>query len=197
VRLIVDEPVLRVLIAASMVSLLGMGIVNVANYPLSIHLGGGTEGYGALEALLGGGGLLGAVIAARMLNVGRAPLVVTVTFAVSGAGLVLAGLAPVLGVALAGMAIAGTGRGLGDVADTTLVQARTDDARRSRVFAAQEGAAHASYSAAMLAGGLIVSAAGARAGVLTAGGCGLAAALVASRMLAATPAGRSTSTPSG
>ena len=184
VRLIAREPVLRVLIVASMVSLLGMGIVNVANYPLSIHLGGGTEGYGALEALLGGGGVIGAAIAARMLSVSRAPLVVTVTFAVSGLGLLLAGLAPVLAVALAGMAIAGTGRGLGDVADTTLVQARTDDARRSRVFAAQEGAAHAAYSAAMLVGGLLVSAGGARAGVLAAAGCGLAAALVASRMLA-------------
>jgi MFS family permease len=184
VRLIVDEPVLRVLITASMVSLLGMGIVNVANYPLSIHLGGGTEGYGALEALLGGGGLLGAAIAARMLNVSRAPLIITVMYAVSGAGLLLAGLAPVLAVALAGMAIAGTGRGLGDVADRTLVQARTDDARRSRVFAAQEGAAHTAFSAAALVGGLIVSAAGARAGILAAAGCGLAAALVASRMLA-------------
>jgi MFS family permease len=184
VRLIVHEPVLRVLITASMVSLLGMGIVNVANYPLSIHLGGGTEGYGALEALLGGGGLLGAAIAARMLNVSRAPLIITVMYAVSGVGLLLAGLAPVLAVALAGMAIAGTGRGLGDVADRTLVQARTDDARRSRVFAAQEGAAHTAFSAAALVGGLIVSAAGARAGILAAAGCGLAAALVASRMLA-------------
>jgi len=186
VRLIVDEPVLRVLVTATVVSLLGMGIVNVANYPLSIQLGGGTEGYGALEALLGGGGLVGAAIASRILNVGRAPLVITVMYAVSGAGLLLAGLAPVLAVALAGMAIAGAGRGLGDVADTTLVQARTDDARRSRVFAAQDGAAHAAYSGAMLAGGLIVSAAGARAGVLTAGACGLVAALVASRMLSAT-----------
>jgi MFS family permease len=190
VQLIVHEPVLRVLIAASIVSLLGMGMVNVANYPLSIQLGGGTEGYGALEALLGGGGLLGAAIAARMLSASRAPLIVTVTFAVSGLGLLLAGLAPVLGVALAGMAIAGAGRGLGDVADTTLVQARTDDARRSRVFAAQDGAAHAAYSAAMLAGGLIVSAVGARAGVLTAAGCGFAAALVASRMLRSGPSTR-------
>jgi MFS family permease len=192
VRLIVDEPVLRVLVTATIVSLLGMGMVNVANYPLSIHLGGGTEGYGALEALLGGGGLVGAAIAARMLNVSRAPLVITVMYAVSGLGLLLAGLAPVLAVALAGMAIAGAGRGLGDVADTTLVQARTDDARRSRVFAAQDGAAHAAYSAAMLAGGLLVSAGGARLGVLTAGACGLAAAVVASRMLSRP--GRSTST---
>src|SRR4051794_24176142 len=68
VQLIVHEPVLRVLITASMVSLLGLGIVNVANYPLSIHLGGGTEGYGALEALLGGGGLFGAAIAAQVLS---------------------------------------------------------------------------------------------------------------------------------
>jgi MFS family permease len=184
VRLIVREPVLRVLIVASMVSLLGMGIVNVANYPLSIHLGGGTEGYGAMEALLGGGGLLGAALAARMLSAGRAPLIITVTFAVSGAGLALAGLAPVLAVALAGMAIAGAGRGLGDVADTTLIQARTDDARRSRVFAAQDGAAHAAYSAAMLVGGLLVTTAGARAAVVAAGGCGFVAALVASRILA-------------
>jgi MFS family permease len=184
VQLISREPVLRVLIGASIVSLVGMGMVNVANYPLSIHLGGGTEGYGALEALLGGGGLLGAVIASRMLNVARAPLIITFTYAVSGAGLLLAGLAPVLAVALAGMAIAGAGRGLGDVADTTLIQARTDDARRSRVFAAQDGAAHAAFSAAALLGGLIVSAGGARAGVLTAAACGFGAALVAARMLA-------------
>jgi MFS family permease len=184
VRLIVREPVLRVLIVASMVSLLGMGIVNVANYPLSIHLGGGTEGYGAMEALLGGGGLLGAALAARVLSAGRAPLIITTTFAVSGVGLALTGLAPVIAVALFGMAIAGTGRGLGEVADTTLVQARTDDARRSRVFAAQDGAAHAAFSAAALVGGLIVTTAGARAAVLTAAGCGFVAALVASRMLA-------------
>ena len=184
VRLIVHEPLLRILVTASMVSLFGLGIVNVANYPLSIHLGGGTQGYGALEALLGGGGLLGAAIAGRILTASRAPLTITITFAVSGVGLLLAGLAPVFAIALAGMAIAGAGRGLGDVSDTTLVQARTDDARRSRVFAAQDGAAHAAYSAAMLTGGLLVSAAGARPAILTAAACGFAAALAGSRMLA-------------
>jgi MFS family permease len=183
VQLIVREPILRLLIASSMVSLLGLGIVNVANYPLSVHLGGGTEGYGALEALLGGGGLVGAAVAARILTAERAPLILTATFAVSGAGLLLAGVAPGIAVALAGMAIAGTGRGLGDVADTTLVQARTADAVRARVFAAQDGAAHAAYSAAMLAGGLLVGLSGARTAIVTAAGCGFAAALVASRML--------------
>jgi Na+/melibiose symporter-like transporter len=184
VRVILREPVLRLLVAAWMVSLLGMGIVNVAAYPLSIRLGGGTEGYGAMEALVGGGGLVGAALAARLLTTGRAPAIVTVCFAVSGIGLALAAGAPVLVVALAGMAIAGAGRGLGEVADTTLVQARTEDAVRSRVFAADEAAAHIAYSVAMLAGGLLVGVGGARLGIGAAAGCAGAAALIASRIRA-------------
>jgi Na+/melibiose symporter-like transporter len=184
VRVILREPVLRLLVAAWMVSLLGMGIVNVAAYPLSIRLGGGTEGYGAMEALVGGGGLVGAALAARLLTTGRAPAIVTVCFAVSGIGLALAAGAPVLVVALAGMAIAGAGRGLGEVADTTLVQARTEDAVRSRVFAADEAAAHIAYSVAMLAGGVLVGVGGARLGIGAAAGCAGTAALIASRMRA-------------
>ena len=182
VRVIWREPVLRLLVAASMTSLLGIGIVNVAAYPLSLHLGGGTEGYGAMEALLGGGGLVGAALAGRLLTTGRAPAIVAFSFAVSGAGLALAAGAPVLLAALAGMAVAGAGRGLGEVADTTLVQTRTDDAVRSRVFAAEEGAAHVAFSAAMLVGGVLVGAGGARLAVATAAGCALLASLIASRM---------------
>jgi MFS family permease len=183
VRVILREPILRLLVAAWMVSLLGMGIVNVAAYPLSLRLDGGTEGYGAMEALLGGGGLVGAGLAARLLTMDRAPAIVTACFAVSGIGLGLAAGAPALVVALVGMAIAGAGRGLGEVADTTLVQGRTEDAVRSRVFAAEEASAHIAYSIAMLAGGVLVVAGGARLGVGAAAACGGAAALIASRML--------------
>jgi hypothetical protein len=107
---------------------------------------------------------------------------VALTFAASGAGLALACAAPVLLVALAGMALAGGGLGLGEVAGTTLIQARTEDAVRSRVFAAEEGAAHVAFSAAMLAGGVLVGVGGARAAVGAAAACGLLAALIASRM---------------
>ncbi|TMK78513.1 MAG: MFS transporter [Actinobacteria bacterium] len=184
VRVIRREPMLRLLVAASMTSLLGIGIVNVAAYPLSLRLGGGTEGYGAMEALLGGGGLVGAALAARLLTTARAPAIVAVSFGASSIGLALASGAPVLLVALAGMALAGTGRGLGEVADTTLVQARTDDAVRSRVFAAEEGAAHVAFSVAMLAGGVLVGAGGARFAVGAAAASALLAALIASRMRA-------------
>jgi MFS family permease len=182
VRVIRREPVLRLLIAASMTALFGTGIVNVAAYPLSLDLDGGTEGYGAMEALLGGGGLLGAAIAGRMLTAGNAAAIVALAFAACGVGLTIAGAAPVLVVALAGMGLAGGGLGLGEVAGTTLIQARTEDAVRSRVFAAEDGAAHVAFSAAMLAGGVLVGVGGARAAVGTAAACGLLAALIASRM---------------
>ena len=77
-------------------------------------------------------------------------------FAAGAVGLALAGAAPVLALALVGLALAGAGRGLGDVAATTLLQAHADDEVRSRVFAAQDGAAHVAFTLAALSGGLLV-----------------------------------------
>jgi MFS family permease len=190
VRLIVREPALRVPVLAGMVSLFGIGIVDVASYPLSLNLHGGTAGYGAMTALLGGGGLLGAALAARALRAESARVLVT-AFAAGAAGLALAGAAPVLAIGLAGMALAGAGRGLGDVAALTLIQARAADEVRSRVFAAQDGAAHAAFSVSAFAGGLLVQLAGARGAFATAAAFGVGAALLAARAPEA-PAGWST-----
>jgi hypothetical protein len=93
----------------------------------------------------------------------------------------MAGVAPVLAVALAGMAVAGVGRGLGDVASVTLLQSRTIDEVRSRVFAAEEGAAHVAFSVSAFTGGLLVSFADARTAFLTAAAFGISAAVIARR----------------
>jgi MFS family permease len=180
VRLIVREPALRVPVLAGMVSLVGVGIVDVASYPLSLNLGGGTAGYGAMTALLGGGGLLGAALAGRVLRAGPARVLV-VAFATGAAGLALAGAAPVLAIGFAGMALAGAGRGLGDVAAVTLIQARAADAVRSRVFAAQDGAAHAAFSVSAFTGGLLVQLGGARGAFAAAAAFGVGAAVLAGR----------------
>ena len=153
-RVIVREPALRLLVAG-MVSLVGIGIVDVASYPLSLELGGGMEGYGAMTALLGGGGVLGAALAGRVLAAGPSRVLVG-SFASESAGLALAGTAPVLTIGLGGMALSGMGRGLGDVAATTLLQTRAPDEVRSRVFAAEDGAAHLAFTMSALTGGLIV-----------------------------------------
>jgi len=79
------------------------------------------------------------------------------------------------------MALAGAGRGLGNVAALTLIQARAADEVRGRVFAAQDGAAHAAFSVSAFAGGLLVQLAGARGAFATAAAFGVGAALLAGR----------------
>jgi MFS family permease len=178
VRVIARERALRLPVLAGMVSLLGIGIVDVASYPLSLDLGGGAAGYGAMTGLLGGGGVLGAAAAARLLRL-PAARVLGGAFAASAAGLALAGAAPFLAFALGGMAVAGAGRGLGDVAAVTLIQARAADEVRSRVFAAQDGAAHVAFSVSAFAGGLLVEAVSARGAFAVAAAFGAAAAALA------------------
>jgi MFS family permease len=180
-RLIVRDAGLRVPVLAGMISLVGIGIVDVASYPLSIDLDGGTRGYGAMTALLGGGGLLGATLGGRVVRASSTRVLVG-SFAAGAVGLAAAGAAPLLSLALAGMAVAGAGRGLGDVAATTLLQARTQDEVRSRVFAAQEGAAHAAFSVSALVGGVLVQLASARGAFAVAAACGAGAALAATRV---------------
>lgn len=180
-RVIANEPSLRLVVAAGMASLVGIGIVDVASYPLALELDGGTEAYGAMVALLGGGGLLGAALAGRVLGAGPARMLVG-GFAAGAAGLALAGAAPVLALGLGGMALAGAGRGLGDVAATTLLQAHAADEVRSRVFAAQEGAAHVAFTLSALSGGLIVELVSARGAFAAAAACGVSAVLIALRL---------------
>jgi MFS family permease len=160
-RLIAHDRALRIPVLAGMVSLVGIGIVDVASYPLSIHLDGGAGGYGAMTALLGGGGLLGAAFAGAVVRPNPARALVA-GFAAGAVGLALAGGAPVLAVGLVGMAFAGAGRGLGDVAAITIIQTRAIDEVRSRVFAAQDGAAHIAFSVSAFTGGLLVTWVGAR-----------------------------------
>lgn len=179
VRLIVRDSALFLPVVAGMVSLLGVGIVNVAAYPLSLDLGSGAGGYGVMTALLGGGGLLGAALAGFVVH-RRPGTVLAAAFLASAAGLALAGAAPVLVVAFVGMALAGSGRGLGDVAAVTLIQARAPDEVRSRVFAAQDGASHIAFAVSALAGGILVSATGSRGAVAVAAIFAICAALLAS-----------------
>ena len=178
VRVIARERALRIPVLAGMVSLLGIGIVDVASYPLSLDLAGGAAGYGAMTGLLGGGGVLGAAAAARLLRLPPAR-VLGGAFAASAAGLALAGAAPFLALALAGMAVAGAGRGLGDVAAVTLIQSHAADEVRSRVFAAQDGAAHVAFSVSAFTGGLLVETASARGAFAVAAAFGAAAAALA------------------
>ena len=176
--LIARDSALLVPVVAGMVSLLGVGIADVASYPLSTHLGGGAGAYGAMTALLGGGGLLGAALAGLVVQRRTASLF-TGAFVIGAAGLALTSAAPVVAAALVGMALAGSGRGLADVAAVTLIQRHAPDEVRSRVFAAQEGGAHVAFSVSAFTGGVLVSVGGARLAFAVAAATSVCAAAVA------------------
>jgi len=79
------------------------------------------------------------------------------------------------------MALVGAGRGLGAVAAVTLIQARAPAEARSRVFAAQDGAAHAAFSVSAFTGVLLVQLAGPHGAFATAAAFALDAAVLAGR----------------
>ena len=110
-----------------------------------------------MTALLGGGGLAGRGARGARARPGAARVLARCVRR-EAAGLALAGAAPVLALALAGMAVAGAGRGLGDVADGDPDPGSRAGRGRSRVFAAQDGAAHVAFSVSAFTGGLLVEA---------------------------------------
>jgi predicted MFS family arabinose efflux permease len=63
----------------------------------------------------------------------------------------------------------------------TIIQVRAPDEVRGRVFAAQDGVAHAAFSVSAFTGGLLVQLAGARGAFATAAAFGFSAAVLAGR----------------
>jgi hypothetical protein len=92
-----------------------------------------------------------------------------VALAVQGAGMGLQTVWAVLPLALVGYAIGGVGHGVKNTLLRTLNQRRVPDRVRGRAFAAYNAARNTAEVAALAAGGLLVTAIGARAGLALAG----------------------------
>ena len=146
-------------------------------------LGAGDAGVGLLYAGGGVGLLLGfAALAARAA---RAPAAVAVAgFALSSAGNLFTGVAPVLGAAVAAQLARGVGLSLMDVGPATLVQRSAPRHLRGRVFANLYGAVGLAAGASYAVGGPLVDRLGPRPVLALAGGGGVvASAAVGARLL--------------
>jgi MFS family permease len=75
----------------------------------------------------------------------------------------------VLSLAVAGFALGGVAHGVKNVILRTLIHERVPDALRGRAFAAYNAARNAAELGALLAGGLLVGAIGARSALLISG----------------------------
>lgn len=131
------ERVLRRMVVAWLVFLLGMGMGMVADAPLADSFGWKGLGVGLLIGAWGMGSVLGS-LAGRWLTERSEYL----WLVLGSAGVALAslgvGFAPAFALALASLLVMGTSDGLTMVAEQGIMQRRSPDAVRSRVLAAFE-----------------------------------------------------------
>jgi MFS family permease len=104
-------------------------------------------------------------------RVGRAQLAAGALAAVLIQGLGIAGgaLSATLWMALVGFSLGGVAHGVKNVLLRTLIHQRVPDALRGRAFAAYNGARNGAELGALVLGGIVVGALGARAALLVAG----------------------------
>jgi MFS family permease len=160
-RVVLADPVLRLVTLAWVVLLLMLGPVLVAELPLARSFGAGPAGYGVLVACWGGGGVGGSLIGRRLARA-RERLTMIAGCAVMGAGFATVAAAPAIAVALAGMLAAGAAEGAVTVIEQGILQRRTPDAVRSRATAAIETGSLVAFALSFPAAGPLIGVAGVR-----------------------------------
>jgi MFS family permease len=167
--------VLRPVSAAYAVIFVGVGISVPAEVELASEFGVGSLGYAALICLWGLGALIGAELAERLGGAQRQVAVLGAAALALGLGFLTVSVAPLFAIALLGMASAGTGDGLWEVTQTSLIQRVTPDEIRSRVLAGSEALMQGGIAVGLVLSGLITATTGAFA---AAGIVSVAAALI-------------------
>jgi MFS family permease len=126
-------------------------------------LGGDVRDYGAVQAAYGLGMLAASVTVTRAFA-RRSPLALLAAgIAATGAGALLTGLAPAVGMAAAWQALAGAGNAVENIANDTAVQQVVPRHLLGRVFGATGTAAQAGSAVAYAAGGPLLAATSPRA----------------------------------
>lgn len=130
-----------------------------------------------MDAFWGGGALLGALLASRVVARSESLALVAGTAAVA-VGFGLVSVAPWFALVLAGTLLASTSDAIGDVAAQGIIQRHTPDAVRGRVLAAVSGAGLLANAVGFVFAGFAMRALGPRGIYGVAGAAALVAALV-------------------
>jgi MFS family permease len=130
-RFLFHDRVLRVIASAWVVVVLGAGIAQVADRPLSAAFHAGAIGFGLLVALWGLGSVVGS-IAARRLTERTEPVWLIGGMAIAGVAAVGTWASPWFTPIVGLMFLMGFGDAMSEVADQGIRQRRTPDAVRSR-----------------------------------------------------------------
>jgi MFS family permease len=165
---IARDRVLRILVLAWTVFVLGIGMVMVADVPLVDEFGADATGYGLLIGFWGAGSVLGS-LAGRKLNERREPKALFAGTAVIGMTTAGVALSPWFPPALVLILLAGAADAIVMVADRSIQQRRTPDVVRSRVASASESLITIALAVGFVLGGPALELLGPR-GVYAAGG---------------------------
>jgi MFS family permease len=180
IAFLMRDSVLAPVIVAAFVSLLFMTASTTAELFFAKDvLHAGDAGYGTLMTLWTLGMVVGSTLVATQVPVARYAGVALAAMALQGAGLALPTLWLVLPFALAAYLIGGVGHGTKNVVVRTLIHARVPDELRGRAWAAYSAGRNGAELVALISGGLLVAALGARWTLLLAGALPVLAAAYA------------------
>jgi MFS family permease len=140
-------------------------------------------GFGALNASFGIGMILASLLMLRFAMRVPPRALFLAGWAISAAGTLATGLAPVLLIAIGFQVLAGSGNGLDNIARDTLIQRTVPGAMLGRVYGLTGTAAFLSSGLAYAAGGVLLDFMSARTVFVIAGAGTFAAVLIANAML--------------
>jgi len=181
IAFLLGDPVLARVVTAAFVSLLFMTASATAEVFFAKDvLHAGDAGYGTLMTLWTVGMVIGSTVVATRVPPARYAGAALAAMALQGAGLALPTLWLVLPFALAAYLAGGVGHGTKNVVVRTLIHARVPDELRGRAWAAYSAGRNGAELIALVGGGLLVAAVGARWTLLLAGALPVAAVVLAS-----------------
>ncbi len=182
-RLARDRPSIRTLLGIQAAGLVFFTISIPVEVVFAVHtLHSGRGAYAGLLSAWGGGTVAGSAIYARWrLRSGRS--LIAAGAAALGAGLLLMAVAPVLGIAVAGAAIAGMGNGVEAVAARTTLQEHVEQQWMALIMSLNESLFQAMPGAGIVIGGAITAISGPRVALAVAAAGAFAVTVAAIVML--------------
>jgi MFS family permease len=164
------DPLLRVLVTSMFAFVMFASIDNVAVvFLVRDVLSGGAFAYGAAMSAFGLGMIAGAVGLVRRWSTVHPATIVGVGMFFTAAGNLLVGVAPVIGLVIAFMALAGVGNGIGLVGEDTLIQRHVPEHLLGRVTGAVASAIFLGSLLAYTGGSVFVDATSPRTALIASG----------------------------
>jgi MFS family permease len=182
VRLISSERALRFSVATISLGFLGAGMLNLAEYPLFVKIGGGSFAFGIAAAGWGLGQIVGGRSLKRAHNAALERRMLIGGQLVMGIAIVASGVIPFAPVVVVLFAVIGFGNAVSLAAASLVIQRWTPDPVRARVFGAYDSVSSAAIGLAIATAGIGLAALGPR-GVFVLGGAIALVSVLAARQV--------------